>query len=184
MNKGSSPPFAQALKPLVGFFVEHVSSDVIVSVSMLNLISLVISRAPLQKGKGKGPENAGSKEELLQFLFEDLGFTDKLHRLAVNPGRVEVEKAVLVLQEHIVEASFWEKDEVFERDNEDHEMRLRKLWGATYPDIVLDNRVSKLWKRMGFQRLFYFILFIFIHLFISSFFHLLFIYLLFPFPFS
>ena len=26
------------------------------------------------------------------------------------------------------------------------------LWEACYPDIPLENRVSREWKRMGFQR--------------------------------
>ena len=123
----------------------------IVAVSVLNLISLVVSRAPFAMEKGKPGE---SKEEKLQFLFDDVRFVDQIHRLAVTPGREEVEKALVLLQRQIVEASFWEKDEVFQRDNAEHEANLKMLWTTAYPDVALNDRVSKLWKRMGFQRLF------------------------------
>lgn len=43
------------------------------------------------------------------------------------------------------------KEEVYNRENEEHENLLMRLWKSTFPNTPLENRVSEQWKLMGFQ---------------------------------
>ena len=52
-------------------------------------------------------------------------------------------------------ARLWElqqlSDIAHDKENEEHEKMLLKLWSLVFPDTVLESRVSKQWKTMGFQ---------------------------------
>ena len=144
--------------PLLHLFVGSLQggSDILLEMLLLNLITLVIQHSPKEKTEEMPPQR--SKQEIIKILFDNFTFGEQIHTLAVTPGRIEVEEALLAFQAELITAWFWEKDITFRPGNEDDEALLMQLWTLTYPDIPLKNRVSKQWGKLGFQR-FIFLLF-------------------------
>jgi len=140
------PPF---LLSLVETMLSAVQVDIMAALSLLDVLTMIIAHSPYMSEPHAHGE---AKEEIVRVLFEDFTFSGVLHGLAVRPGRYEVEESLLRLQNLLIALFLREKDVTFVRDDPVHEGLLASLWNTTYPQIPLENRVSHLWKRMGFQR--------------------------------
>lgn len=116
------------------------STDLNVKLAALTLVGELINSTPSDQ----------HKKQFLH-LLDDLGI-NKLLKEQVTTIQNQNFKEQLYLYQR---ARLWElqqlSDIAHDKENEEHEKMLLKLWSLVFPDTVLESRVSKQWKTMGFQ---------------------------------
>jgi len=97
--------------------------------------------------------NSASDEPKKRFfhLLDDLGI-NRVLKDQINTIQSQEFKELLYIYQR---ARLWElrhlSDTTYDKNNEQHEKMLLKLWKLLFPDTPLENRVSKQWKMLGFQ---------------------------------
>eukprot|EP01133_Synstelium_polycarpum_P003440 gene3440-3907_t len=87
-------------------------------------------------------------------LLNDLDSLDiglKLKKLFESAVSQELKKQLYYYQKHKLSLLKNRKGILYNKESQEHEGTLMKLWTTTYPDTKLESRVSEQWKLLGFQ---------------------------------
>eukprot|EP01132_Coremiostelium_polycephalum_P000854 gene854-1064_t len=118
------------------------SSTVDVQLNSLTLINALISKSH--------PISVQEYQKILAEL-DSLDINSKLKKQIESNIATEFRKQLYLYQKNRLQTIKIRKSVVFNKENQEHEALLMRLWNATFPGVKLESRVSEQWKLLGFQ---------------------------------
>ncbi|EFA86617.1 engulfment and cell motility ELM family protein [Heterostelium album PN500] len=114
------------------------SSTVDIQLNALTLLNIMLSK---------------SNNELQSLInkLDEYDINIKLKKLFESNVSQELKKQLYYYQKHKLSLLKKRKNIAYNKELEEHETLLLKLWTTTYPDVKLETRVSEQWKLLGFQ---------------------------------
>jgi len=127
-------------KPPLRILVELLeSTNLYVQLSSLKLINTILSK------------HSDSKDQLAFIaLLDDLNICSSLKKSA-DSSDSEFRKQLYIYQTFKMKEIRMLKESSYQKDSQEHEAMLMRLWQATFPNTALESRVSEQWKMLGFQ---------------------------------
>lgn len=127
--------------PYISVIQSLKSTDVMVQAEALNMINSLIHTC-----------NDSQQLDGFELTLEEFGLSKDLKTLLQKPLQDEsIKHQIYIYQSLKLRRLLRMKENTYDKNNEEHEALLMKLWNATFPTTTLNSRVSEQWKLMGFQ---------------------------------